>query len=70
MKVNNIELKQQGNIIEELYEYDERINAFIEKSTNRIVSIERQTYMKKLLLLGWAVVLGFILLIVIYKKIF
>ena len=70
MGANNQELYRQAATIEELYEYDAKINGFIDKATGRIASMDRQIFVKKALMLSLAVSLGLLLIVIILNKIF
>ena len=70
MKETNQDLAKQRELIDELYEYDAKINAFIDKATGKVAAIERSMMLKKILLLCLSGSLGLMLLLVFILKVF
>jgi hypothetical protein len=70
MKEANQDLVKQREVIDELYEYDAKINAFIDKATGKVAAIERSMMLKKILLLCLSASLGLMLLLVFILKVF
>lgn len=70
MKEANQDLVRQREVIDELYEYDAKINAFIDKATGKVAAIERSMMLKKILLLCLSASLGLMLLLVFILKVF
>ena len=57
-------------MIDDLYDYDAKINAFIDRATGKVAAIERSMFLKKILLLSLAGSLGLMLFLVLILKIF
>ena len=70
MKGANEELLKQKDVIEDLYDYDARINVFVDRATGKVAAIERAMFLKKILLLSLAGSLGLMLFLVLILKIF
>jgi hypothetical protein len=70
MKGANEELLKQKDVIDDLYDYDARINVFVDRATGKVAAIERAMFLKKILLLSLAGSLGLMLFLVIILKIF
>jgi hypothetical protein len=70
MKGANEELLRQKDVIDDIYDYDARINVFVDRATGKVAAIERAMFLKKILLLSLAGSLGLMLFLVIILKIF
>jgi len=53
-----------------LYDYDAKINVFVDRATGKVAAIERAMFLKKILLLSLAGSLGLLLFLVLILKIF
>ena len=70
MKGANEELLRQREVVDDLYDYDAKINAFVDRATGKVAAIERAMFLKKILLLSLAGSLGLMLFLVLILKIF
>ena len=68
MQANNAALKGQGDKIDELFEYNQEISAYIEKANGHIYKVEQQVFIKKALLLSIIAALGLMIIVVLLLK--
>lgn len=68
MRDANYELMKQRQLIDKLFYFDTDVNGWIDKATGKVAALERETYVRKALLLTLAGVLLLLLLISIIVK--
>lgn len=68
MQEANQDLLRQREILHKLFFYDDELNVYIEKATDKVKYLERKVWQKKVLLFTLIVALGVIIAISLLMK--